>query len=344
MDEAPDRETVQEWVEERDLDRRDVLKGILPVVGAGLIFRNQLPTSSNANSRLTDAEESATALAERINVTDLRDPLLMSGLTPMVEGTIETINEVLHDATVTQSVWIAEKQRNIANVLSVIPGIAPPPTQSRPATRVTRLEAVLTYYQSLNDALQYAASTQKDLATIEFPALYDGARPKQAPTDVLDSDVIETGNDEARKAGEQAVEEVSAESQLPEIEQVAAHITTQVQVQNQLSTAVQAYLDTAEFIETGARKHEQEKLDQARNQFRAAKEAIPEDVLNSDQPYAISHDGPTLRDYRTHFSNRRQGLDQLIAACDSEIDASTQGTLFNEGLSHLIDAREVVRR
>lgn len=104
MDEAPDRETVQEWVEEYDLGRRDVLKGILPVVGAGFVFRNQLPTSSNADSRLTDAEENATALVERIDVTDLRDPLLMSGLTPMVESTIDTINGVLHDATVTQSV------------------------------------------------------------------------------------------------------------------------------------------------------------------------------------------------------------------------------------------------
>lgn len=209
---------------------------------------------------------------------------------------------------------------------------------------MTRLEAVLTYYQLLNDALQYAASTQYDLSTIEFPALYDGERPEQAPPDIVDSDVIETDNDEARKAGNRAVEEVSAESLLPEIEQVAAHITTQVQIQKQLSTAVQAYLDTAELIEAGARQHEQGEFDQARNQFRAAKGTIPEDVLKSDQAYAISHDGPTLRDYRTHFSKREQGLDQLIAACDSEIDASTRGTRFNERLSHLIDARRVVRQ
>lgn len=344
MDEIPDQKALQEWVEERDLDRRDVLKGVALFTGAGWLVRNQLPTSNNTDSRLSDAEESATSLGNRLDETDLRDPLMMSGLTPMIESTIETIKDVLHDGTVTHGVWLGEKQRQVTNALSILPGIASPPEQSRLAKRMARLEATLTYYQSLNEVLQHVASTQRVLATIETPALNDGERPEHALSSIVDADAIETSNDEARSTGEQAMNEASAESLLPDTEQVASQLNTQIQIQTQLSLAIQAYLDTAEFIETGARQHEQGNLDQARDQFHAAKEAIPEDELESEQAYAISHDGPTLHDYATHFSKRRRGLDRLIAACDSEIDASTQNTRFNEGLSHLIDARGVMKQ
>ncbi|MFO8114289.1 MAG: hypothetical protein R6U01_02830 [Halorubrum sp.] len=344
MDEVPDRETAQEWAEEHDIGRRDVLKGILPVIGGVWVFRNQLPTSSNAGSRLSDAEDSATALAERLTVTDNRDPLAMSGLTPMVEKTIETIDEVLHDGTVTKGVWIAEKRRQVADALSILPGVASPPAESRPKTRVARLEAALTYYQSLNEVLQYAASTQRELATIESPALDHGIRPEQTPPSIFDTDEMDTRAEETRKTGERLVDDVSTDSLLPDTEQVAAQLTAQAQIQYQLSTAVQAYLDTGELIQTGARWHEREKLDKAKDQFHAAKEQIPEAVHESDPGFAISHDGPTLHEYRTLFTMRGEGLDQLITACSSEVDANKQATLFNAGLSHLIDARGVIEQ
>ena len=344
MDEVPDRETVQEWAKEHDIGRRDVLKGILPVVGGGWIFRNHFPTSSNASSRLSDAEESATRLAERLDVTDLQDPLVMSGVTPMVEGTIETITEVLGDGTVTTAVWIAEKRRQVVNALSILPRVAPPPAESHPAARMTRLEAVLTYYQSLNEVLEYAASTQRDLATIEPPALRDGVRPERELPSILNINVMETGVEETRNIGEQAIEDVPIDSLLPDVEQTAAQLTAQAQMQYHLSTAIQAYLDTGELLENGARQHEQREFEKAKNQFRAAKERIPEAVREPNKSYAISHDGPTLNKYHTLLSTRGDGLDQLIAACSSEIDANERATLFNEGLSHLIDARGVIEQ
>lgn len=344
MDEVPDRETVQEWAEEHDIGRRDVLKGILPVIGAGWVFRNQFPTSSNARSRLSDAEDSATGLAERLTATDLRDPLAMSGLTPMMESTIETIDGVLHDGTVTKGVWIAEKRRQVADALSILPGIAPPPAESHPTTRVARLKAALAYYQSLNEVLQYAASTQREVAAIESPALNHGIRPEQAPPNILDTDEMETRAEETRKTGDRMVDDVSTDSLLPDTERVAAQLTTQAQIQYQLSKAIQAYLDTGELIQTGARWHEREKLDKAKEQFHAAKEQIPEAVHESDQAYAISNDGLTLHEYRTLLTMRGEGLDKLITACSSEVDANKQAALFNAGLSHLIDARGVIEQ
>ncbi len=342
MDESPNPEALQEWIAERDINRRDILKAIALFTGSGWLFRNQLPTAENTNTRLTEAEKSAAMAAERLGVTDLRDPLMMSGLTPTLERTIETVNEVIHDRTVTQGVWIAEKQRQLTSTFSSIPGIASPPTESRPAKRLARLKAVLTYYQSLNDVLQHVASTQRVLATIEIPALYDRERPEQAPSSLVDTDAIETANEEARSAGERAASKEPADTLLPETEQVATQISMQIRIQHQHSTAIQSYLDSADRFETGARKHEQGHLNQAKSQFRAAKEAIPDDILESELTYAISTQGPTLRDYATHFTKRRQGVNQLIAACKSEIDSSTQNSRFNKGLTHLIDARGVV--
>jgi hypothetical protein len=129
---------------------------------------------------------------------------------------------------------------------------------------------------------------------------------------------------------------------LPATEEVAAQIRMQVRVQHQHSTAIQSYLDSASRFEDGAREHEQGNLDQAESEFRAAKEAIPAELLESELSYSISTHGPTLHDYATHFTKRRQGITQLIAACKSEIDSSTQNSRFNEGLSHLIDARGVI--
>jgi len=340
MDEIPDPEALRKWVVERDLDRRDILIGAGVTGSGGWLFTHL--TVGNTDSRLTEAEERASTLADQLDDTDLRDPLMMSGLTPMVERTIETITDVLHDGTVTSGVWLAEKQRQVTNALSMLPGVASPPAQSRPATRQARLEAVLTYYRSLNDVLQHVASTQRVLATVEIPALYDRERPDHALSSIIDTDAIDTRIETTRSAGEQAGNEDSSLSLLPNTEQVAAQLSTQVQIQHQLSRAIQAYLDTAEFIETGALHHEQGELDQAKKRFRDAKAAIPEDVLESEQSYAVSHDGPTLRDYATHFTKRNQGIAQLIAACDPDIDASTQNTRFNDGLTHLIDARGVM--
>ncbi|WP_226008337.1 hypothetical protein [Natrinema salinisoli] len=344
MDGTPDQEALQEWMEERNFDRRDILKAVAVFTGSGWLFRNQFPTSNNTDSRLSEAEKSAATLADRLNVTDLRDPLMMSGLTPMVESTIETISEVLHDGTVTQGVWIAEKQRRVASVLSIIPGIDPPPTQSRPAKRLAHLEAVRAYYQSLNDVLQHVASTQRVLEMIEMPALYDGERPERALSSFVDIDAIETANEEAKSAGERTASKESIDTLLPEIEDVATQLGMQVRIQNQHSTAIQSYLDSANRFESGARQHEQRHLEQAESQFRAAKEALSDNILESNRAYSISTHGPTLHDYATHFTKRRQGLNRLIAACKSEIDSSTQNTRFNQGLSHLIDARGVVRQ
>ncbi|QKY19690.1 hypothetical protein B4589_004585 [Halolamina sp. CBA1230] len=344
MDDIPDQETLQEWIEGHDLDRRDVLKAAALFTGWGWLFRNQLPTARNTDSRLTEAEEHASRLAEQLDGTDLRDPLMMSGLTPMVERTIETINDVLHDGTVTSGVWVAEKHRQVTTVLSILPGVDAPPSQSRPAARQARLDTVLTYYQSLTDVLQHVASTQRVLATVETPALYDGDHPDQALSSIIDLDAIETSIEASSRVGEHAANENSADSLLPDTEQVTAQLNTQVQIQRRFNTAIQTYLDTADLIETGARQHEQGNLDQANKRFHAAKDAIPEKVLESDRPYAISHDGPTLRDYATHFTKRSQGLTQLIAACDPDIDASTQNTRFNDGLTHLINARGVVKQ
>ena len=343
MDEVPDRETLQEWAEEHDIDRRDVLKGILPIVGGGWFFRNEFPTSSNASSRLSDAEESAIRLADRLDITDLRDPLAMLGLTPMVEATIDTINDVLNDGTVTTALWIAEKRRQAVNTLRILPGVAPPPAESHPAIRVTRLEAVLTYYQSLNEILQYAASTQRELAAIEEPALRDGVRPEHAPQSIFDADEMEAAAEETRKIGEQAVDDLSVDSVLPDIEQAASQLVTQTRIQHQLSTTIQAYLDTGELVQTGARRHENGKLKEAKDQFQAAKDWTDR-VGESDQAYTISHDGPTLSAYCTLLSMRDKGINKLITACSSEIDADERANLFNQGLSHLIDARGVLEQ
>lgn len=342
MDEIPDQEALEEWIEERNLDRRDILKGVALFTGSGWLFRNQLPTSGNTNSRLSEAEESATTLADRLDVTDLRDPLMISGLIPIAERTIETISGILHDRTVTKGVWIAEKQRRVLRKLSIIPGIAPPSLQSRPAKRLSRLEAVLRYYQSLNDVLQHVASTQSALAPIEISALYDGERPERALSSLVKTDTIETVNGEAKSAGERAERERSAATLLPDTQQVAAQLSMQIRIQHQHSTAIQSYLDSADHFETGARQHEQGYLDQAESRFRAAKEAIPGHIVESELAYAISNNGPTLRDYATLFTERSQGLERLIAACKSEVDSSTRNTRFNEGLTHLIDARGVI--
>lgn len=342
MDESPDSDTIREWVAERDLSRRDVLKATAVVTGSGWLFRDQFPTAVNTDSRLTEAEESVVSVAEQLDVTDVRDPLMMSGLTPAVESTIETVNEVLQDGTVTQGVWIAEKQRQLTSILSNIPGIAPPPIRSRPPKRFARLDAVLPYYRSLNDVLEHAASSQRVLEAIEMPALYDGERPEQAPASLVDTDALETANKEARSAGERAASEISTDTLLPATEKVAGQISMQVRVQNQHSTAIQSYLDSANRIEDGARQHEQGNLDQAKSEFRAAKEAIPVELLESELSYSISRYGPTLRDYATHFTKRRQGISQLLAASKPELDSNTQNSRFNEGLSHLIDARGVV--
>lgn len=342
MDKIPDQETLHELVEEGDLTRRKILIGAgLAGPGGWLVIESTLDTTG---SRLTDAEESAITLADGLNETDLRDPRMMSGLTPMIDSTIETINEVLHDSTVTRGMWLAEKERQLTNMLSNIPGVASSPAQTAPAKRMARLEAALTYYESLNDVFQHAAATQRVLATIETPAIDDRERPEQPLSSIIDIPPLKTSNEEARSVGEQATTEAAVEALLPDTEQVAGQLSTQIQLQTQFSKAIQAYLDTAEFIETGARQHEQGKLAQARSQFHAAKEALPTAVLESEQAYAISHGGPTLEDYATHFSKRGRGLDQLLAACESEIDASTQNARFNAGLSQLIDARGVMKQ
>ncbi|WP_143416473.1 hypothetical protein [Halobacterium hubeiense] len=343
MDEGPDQELLPEWITERDFNRREVIGGTIALfTGIGWWCNNQFPTAGNTNARLSEAEKSAATAAERVNVIDLRDPLLMSGLTLTVERAIESINDVLHDGTVTYGVWIAEKQRQFNSLLSTIPGVASPPTESRPAKRLARLEAVLPYYRSLDDVLHQVASTQRILATIEDPALYDGERPDQPPSNFVDIDSIDAANKAAKSAGERAAREENADSLLPDTEQVASQINLQARIQQQHSTAIQSYLDSAERFESGARKHEQGQMDQAESQFRAAKESIPDDILESELPYAISHHGPTLRDYATHFTKRRQGINRLIEACESGVDSSTQNVRFNKGLSHLIDARDVV--
>lgn len=342
MDESPDPDTLREWIAERDFTRREVLTAIAAVTGSGWVFRDQFPTAGNTDARLTEAEESAASVAERLEVTDLQDPLMMSGLTPAVERTIETINEVLHDGTVTQGVWIAEKQRQLTSILSSIPGIASPPAQSHPAKRLARLEDVLSYYRTLDDVLKHAASTQRILEAIERPALFYGERPEQTPSSLVDTAAIEAKNKNTRRVGERVASDTSVEMLLPATEEVAAQISMQVRVQHQHSIAIQSYLDSAGHFEDGARQHEHGNLDKAMSEFRAAKESIPPELLESELSYSISTYGPTLRDYATHFTKRRQGITQLIAACESEIDSSTQNSRFNEGLSHLIDARGVI--
>jgi len=342
MDEGPDLDTLRDWIGERDLTRREVLTAIAAVTGSGWVFRDQFPTAGNTDARLAEAEESASSVAERLEVSDLRDPLVMSGLTLAIERTIETINEVLHDRTVTQGVWIAEQQRQLTNILSNIPGIASPPAQSHPAKRLARLEDVLSYYQNLDRVLEHAASTQRILEAIERPALFYRERPEQPPSTFLDIATIEAKNKNTRRTGERVSSDTSVDMLLPATEEVATQISMQIRVQHRHSTAIQSYLDSASHFEDGARQHEQGNLDQAESNLRAAKEAIPAELLESELSYSISTHGPTLRTYATHFTKRKKGITQLIAACESEIDSSTQNSRFNEGLSHLIDARGVI--
>jgi hypothetical protein len=342
MGDSPDPDTLREWIAERDFTRREVLTAIAAVTGSGWVFRDQFPTAGNTDARLTEAEESAESVAERLEVTDLRDPLMMSGLTPAVERTIETINEVLHDGTVTKGVWIAEQQRQLTSILSIIPGIASPPAHSQPAKRLARLEAVLSYYRNLDVVLEHAASTQRILKAIETPALFYGERPEEALSSLVDTAAIEAKNKNTRRTGERVASDISEDRLLPATEEVAAQISLQVRVQHQHSTAIQSYLNSASHFEDGARQHEQGNLDQAESEFRAAKEAIPAELLESGFSYSISTHGPTLHDYATHFTKRRQGITQLIGACESEIDSSKQNSRFNKGLSHLIDARGVI--
>lgn len=344
MDDPLDHETCQDWVEEHDWSRRDLLKATTLLTASGWAIRNQLPTSHNTDARLTDAEESAATLADRLDNTDLRDPLTLSGLTPLVESTIETITAVLHDRTVTYGVWIAEQQRAITQVLSIVPWIDPPPQQSRPAKRVDQLEAALTYYQALNDTLQHLAGTHRVLATLETPALHTGDRPDQPLSNIVDPDTIHPLTENARKTGAQAASNEATASLLPNTAATATQLSTQLQVQIQHRTAIQAYLNSAARLKTGAQHHEQRQFDQARTQFQTAIETIPQTIPEEIHPYAISTNGPTLHDYHTLFAKRRQGLEQLIAACNPDTDFSTQNTRFNNGLTHLIDARDVLKQ
>lgn len=342
MDDIPDRETLEAWAEKHDIGRREALIGIGGLLGTGWLSKDQLPTSRNTDSRLSDGEDSAASVAARIDGTDLRDPLFISGLVPMVESCIETLSTVLQDGTVTHGVNIAEQQRQVAQALSVLPGVASPPAQSRPAKRMARLEGVLAYYQSLNQVLQHLASTQSALHAIEPAALYEGERPEHL-SNIVDVEAIEAINKEAQSTGVRAIEGGSGSPLVPDIEKVTSDLGTQAKIQNQHSVAIEAYLATGERFGTGARQHEVGEFDSAKDRFRAAIEAIPSAVIESDYAYAISMHGPTLAEYGTHFEKRRRGLDRLVDACESRIELATRNSRFDEGLSHLIDARGVIR-
>lgn len=342
MDDVPDREALQAWVEEHDLGRREALFAIGGLLGTGWLSKDQLPTSRNTDSRLSDGEDSAASVAARIDDTDLRDPLFISGLVPMVESCIEALSTVLQDGTVTHGVNFAEQQRQVVQALSVLPGVASPPAQSRPAKRKARLEGVLAYYQSLNEVLQHLASTQSALQAIEPAALYEGERPEHL-SNIVHVEAIGATNEEAQSAGVRAIEGESGNPLLPDVEKVASDLGTQATIQNQHSLAIKAYLDSGECFETGARQHEIDEFDSAKDRFRAAIESIPSAVIESDYAYAISTHGPTLGEYGTHFEKRRQGLDQLVGACESGIELATRNSRFDQGLSHLIDARGVIR-
>jgi hypothetical protein len=302
-------------------DRRDLMKGgglIAGISGVLWVVRDDTSQSSRPQP-LSRPEQRLADLADRIDETDMADPLRVQSLREDIATTVASARESREQQVTSDGRGAADQNDSFAEAVN--------------------------YYTDFLDILEQSNAIRERLAESETTVLNHkrslGYRPEQQyGTEVaafrgsiaqFAEETINSDTDSSRRA-----------RLIPDHDRVVTSLRDQAAAYEQHVVAQETYYETALKTEAGVRAKEESQLDEARSTLDEARRALEAGTPSGDLGYRVTKDGLRLGQYAALFTERRDGVLKFIESCDPSRPEEERRSLSAEGVDKVLEARRVI--
>lgn len=308
----------------------------LALAGGGLLT---IPFLSDG-PKYPAAEDALASLATTIEHADLADPATASSLPTTIDAALTTSQRALHSGATKRARQLAGLQHTLDELVSILPGISPPPATPRIETRIDTIQSAVTYYQSLRDYLTTSAATRNSLLNAEFiirdPTTDDAQALQYAPA----TDQLSAPRADLERATDQVTDHPSLRDRfLPDRSQVLSQTATLEAVYQTYTSVYHDYTTATNQVDAGTRALERGSRETARNTFSNAADTLSTTVDAELRTYSLDPAALSLGQYQTVLQTYRDALPPLQKACRTTPE---RGHLFTQGFDKLLNAREII--
>ncbi|MDZ5811541.1 hypothetical protein U4E84_09310 [Halorubrum sp. AD140] len=313
------------------MDRRTFIKQGVSLLGLLFLGDGDPVDHADSQSALED-------LAKIIDATDLTDPEETFTLPNEFPERLKRAEDGLTSQTTKNDRQIASLKHSVRGMLSVIPGVASPPTQPKIEREIDAIEAAITYYETVESLFNRGADLHIDLNDVEIAIADDSDLPNL----VADEDLDELHSQ--LSSIEETTTTLNTDNKLlvrllPDVESVVTDAQTLTSFYEAYAELQRKYIEASERISEGALYWENREADTAKEHFNAAvartETSIPEEIRRPP----LNDGALSPATYSNILEKYHSGAAKMSDACDG-LEDEPPVTKFGNGLDQIITARE----